>query len=90
MELATSAIILAQNFQTGEAAAGLMGSLACCVFGLLGIGVFVFWLWMLIDCVQREFPGPNDKVIWIIIIVLLSWVGALIYFFVGRPKGRKN
>jgi hypothetical protein len=28
----------------------------------------------------------NDKVIWILIIVLTNWIGALIYLLVRRPK----
>lgn len=49
-----------------------------CVGGLLAIALFAFWLWMLIDCVQREFEG-NNKVIWILVIVLAGWIGAIIY-----------
>ncbi len=46
---------------------------------------FVFWIWMLVDCATKEPSEGNDKVIWVLVIVLTNWVGALIYFFARRP-----
>lgn len=45
-----------------------------------------FWLWMLIDCAIQEAPEGNTKIVWIIIILLINFVGALIYFWVRRPQ----
>ncbi len=56
----------------------------------LGILALVFWIWMLIDCVTNEPSEGNDKLIWVLIIVLLSWLGALIYWFVRRPQRIKQ
>ncbi len=50
----------------------------------------LFWLWMLIDCALNEPPQGNDKLVWVIIIVLTSVFGALLYFFIRRPKRRKE
>ncbi|MEM7626294.1 MAG: PLDc N-terminal domain-containing protein [Planctomycetota bacterium] len=55
---------------------------------LIGVASLALWVWMLVDCARREFDGPNDKVVWILVIVLVGALGALIYFFVGRPRGR--
>ena len=52
-------------------------------FGIIGT---LFWLWMLIDCAAKEPSEGNDKLIWIIIIVFTHVLGALIYFFIRRPK----
>ncbi len=48
---------------------------------------FGFWCWMLIDCLTRrdeDFAsgGQNAKLIWALVIILASLVGALIYLFV--------
>lgn len=51
------------------------------VFGVLGS---IFWLWMLVDCVQHE--QGNDRLVWVLIIVLLHWLGATLYFFIRRPS----
>lgn len=53
-------------------------------FFLFGIGVFAFWIWMLVDCLQKEPSEGNDKLIWMLVIVLANWVGALVYFFVRK------
>jgi nitrate reductase gamma subunit len=55
-------------------------------FVVLGIGGTILWVWMIIDCATKEPSEGNDKLIWILIIVLTHWVGALIYLFVRRPK----
>ncbi len=57
-------------------------------FLFLGVGIIgtVFWLWMLIDCATKEPSSGNDKLIWILIILLTHLIGALIYFLVRRPK----
>lgn len=55
-----------------------------------GLIAFVFWLWMLIDCIQNEPSDGNDKLIWVLVILFTNWIGALIYFFVQRPKRKKE
>ena len=47
----------------------------------------IFWIVELIDAARREFPDPNSKIIWILLIVFLHGLGALIYYFVGKPQG---
>lgn len=44
------------------------------------------WIWMIVDCATKEPSNGNDKLIWIVIIVLTHWVGALIYLLVRRPQ----
>jgi len=58
--------------------------------GCLGFVALAFWIWMLVDCVTKEPSEGNDKIIWVLIIVLLSWVGALIYLIVRRPQRIKQ
>lgn len=49
-------------------------------------GGTLFWIWMLVDCVSYETSEGNDRLIWTLVIILTSWVGALIYYFVRRPE----
>jgi hypothetical protein len=62
-----------------------MGFFMFLVFAITIAGC-VFWIRMLIECATREPDEGNEKIIWILIIVLAGWVGALIYYFVRRPK----
>jgi len=52
---------------------------------LIGILGTAFWIWMLIDCATKESSQGNDKIVWIIVIALTHFIGALIYFLVRRP-----
>ena len=54
-------------------------------FGFIFL-VFAFWIWMLIEVATREPAQGNDKIVWILVVVLTNWIGALIYFFVRRPE----
>jgi hypothetical protein len=51
-----------------------------------GLVVFIFWIWMLIEAATKESSEGNDKIMWVIIILFTHFLGALIYFFVRRPK----
>jgi hypothetical protein len=45
-----------------------------------------FWIWMIVDCAKNKALKDNDRLIWILVVVLTNWLGALIYFFAGRTK----
>jgi hypothetical protein len=51
-----------------------------------GLAGFCFWLWMLIECATKESNQGNDRLVWVVIIVFTSIVGALVYCFVRRPQ----
>lgn len=65
------------------------GSLILVPIGILIIGS-LFWLWVLIDCATKEFNDGNNKIVWVIIIIFTSWIGALIYCVVRRPQRIKE
>jgi hypothetical protein len=76
----------------GVAVLGAMGMIWLTVIAV-GITLSVLWIIALIDCLRREFDGENEKLIWILVITLTwlvgsGFIGAIIYWFVGRPKGR--
>ncbi|MEK6927164.1 MAG: PLDc N-terminal domain-containing protein [Nanoarchaeota archaeon] len=57
---------------------------------LVGILLLAFWIWMIVDCAKRSFKNDAEKIIWLVVIVLGQWVGALVYFIVVRninPNG---
>jgi predicted PurR-regulated permease PerM len=57
---------------------------------LIGALLFVFWIWIIVDCAQRKFKNSDEKIVWIIIVVLAGWIGGLIYYFVvknNNPRG---
>ncbi len=57
------------------------------IFALL---MLAFWIWMIIDCAQRDFRKENDKIVWILVIVLLGGIGAAVYYFAVKRADKKQ
>lgn len=71
---------------------GSMELLLILPFVILGVLGFVFWLWMLIDCLKRpddkfSMGGNYAKLIWVLVIVFVGLIGALIYYFLVKRRG---
>lgn len=71
-------------FEGGGIIALLLGLISL----LIGVAAFAFWLWMLIHAITNKGLGDGEKIVWVIVILVLPFLGSVIYFFVGRPKGR--
>jgi len=79
----------AADAAAATAAAGGLAALAVgmTIFWVVIGGLsFVLWLWALIDVIRRNFTNPNDKILWLVLILLVP-LGALIYLIVGRKNG---
>ena len=72
--------------QAGEAAGGAVACIISLVFGLVMLAMIAFWLWMLIDVITKCPSEENKKLIWILVVIFASFIGAIIYYFVQRPK----
>jgi hypothetical protein len=65
---------------------GFFGWLSTLFLAPLVLLVFAFWIWMLIHALLNRGLGDGEKVAWVLVILCLHFLGALIYFFVGRPR----
>ena len=65
---------------------GLIGLLAMLVVGAIVLAMFAFWIWMLIHAITNKGLTDTEKIIWVLVVLFLHVLGALIYFFLGRPK----
>lgn len=52
----------------------------------LALLALAFWVWMLVDAAQNKGLTQDERVVWIIVVALLHFLGALIYLIFGRPK----
>jgi hypothetical protein len=50
---------------------------------LISIVWFILWIVALVDCIKSDNP---NKVIWIIVIILLPFLGSILYFLFARPR----
>jgi len=73
---------------TGAAMIGmsLLGILAILMLAAIVLASCIFWIWMLIHAITNKGLTDTEKVMWVVIILFLHFIGGLIYFFVGRPK----
>ena len=72
------------NVSTGAAAGGLVVLLLIIAIGLASFG---FWLWMLIHALTNKGIKEGEKIAWVLVVFFGNLLGAIIYFFVGKPKG---
>ena len=56
-------------------------------FVVIAIVMAAFWLWMLIDAVASPMDS-GTKVVWVLLIVFLGFLGALAYAVMGRGPRR--
>lgn len=54
---------------------------------LLVLGTSIIWIWGLIDCLTSD-KNSIDKLIWGLIIFFLNFIGALLYFILGKANNR--
>jgi len=78
--------VLAQSSEQVATGGGLLFLAFIGLAVVIGIATTVFWIWMLIEAATKEPSEGNDKLIWILLIVFLGFLGAILYFFIRRPQ----
>jgi hypothetical protein len=48
--------------------------------------LFILWLWTLIDALRSTFKSDTEKLMWVMLIVFLSIIGAILYILIGRNQ----
>jgi hypothetical protein len=75
------------SLKTKTLAAVIIGMFASfLLLPILSVVFFIFWIWLLIDCVTWSFPGQNEKLIWILILIFVPVIGPIVYYFVVKRK----
>ena len=71
----------------GASAVGIVAGLG--IIGLIIAAVTsIFWIWMLIDAAINPRLDGMQKIVWVLVIFFLHFLGALVYFFAGRSGSR--
>jgi hypothetical protein len=74
------------NVMFGMIGSGIFGVLLFLIMAAFSLACFAFWLWMLIHAITNKGIADMEKIVWVIVIIFLPFVGSLIYFFRGRPN----
>jgi hypothetical protein len=76
----------------GICALGIIFMLIYVLVFLVSIAGTIFWIVMLVDVIKREesdFPskaGDNQKLLWLLIVILGGTIGAIVYYFMVYRK----
>lgn len=71
------------------AAALLAGGIGLIILvSLFALVTSVFWIVELVDAARRQFDSDLVKIIWLAVIFFTHVVGAIAYYFAGKPMGR--
>ena len=57
-------------------------------FFVFAIANIVVVIWALVDAIRvpdDSMYRAGNKLIWVLVIILAGFIGAIVYFFVGRP-----
>jgi hypothetical protein len=62
------------------------------VFGifvvLFSLAALVLWIWALVDIVKTNFTDSTQKLIWVLVVLLASFVGSILWLVWGRHNVR--
>ena len=53
---------------------------------MIGLGFTVIWVLALIEIVRSEFQDKNERLIWLLLVILLPLIGTILYFAIGRKQ----
>ncbi len=67
---------------------GIFGLFAFLIGAVLSLACFGLWLWMLIHAIANKGLADAERIVWVLVIIFLPLIGSIIYFFIGRTKGR--
>ena len=59
------------------------------LFGVFWVAGMVLWIWALVDVLRVPDDSlfrSGDKLIWVLVIVLTNFIGAIVYLAIGRPQ----
>jgi hypothetical protein len=54
--------------------------------GIVAILCLILWIWALVDCLQNSSLQGTEKLIWVIVIIFVPFLGSILYLLIGRKK----
>lgn len=60
------------------------------LFYAMIIGVFVIWLWALIDIITSKFQENLMQIVWLLVVFFLPFIGVILYLLIGKAMKIAN
>lgn len=54
------------------------------LFYAMIIGVFVLWLWALLDIITSKFQENIMQIVWLLAVFFLPFIGVILYLLMGK------
>jgi hypothetical protein len=51
--------------------------------GIVGLAIYAYTIY---DVVTSKFGGPNDKIVWILVVLFLPLLGTILWFVIGKKS----
>jgi ABC-type multidrug transport system fused ATPase/permease subunit len=88
-------VLIGVHLRMGNRPAGTWGMSIVLPVVVAVVALFIFWLWMLADCLSRDYrefgtlitsDRSADKLLWVLLVLLLPLVGAIAYHIGVRRR----
>jgi hypothetical protein len=57
------------------------------IFGLFILfSLAIVWIIALVDILRSDFKDSNEKLIWVLLVIFLPFLGSILYFVIGRSR----
>ncbi len=50
----------------------------------------IFWVIAIVDLIQRQFQDQTNKIVWALVILLIPFLGSILYLLIGRKGGVRS
>lgn len=64
---------------------GMVGPWQMMLILIVGLFGLLLPIIALIDILKNQFKG-NDKIVWVLVVILFNFVGSILYFIIGRKQ----
>jgi len=51
---------------------------------MIGVALLAVWVWALIDIITSKFKESVMQVVWLLIVILLPFIGVVVYLLIGN------
>lgn len=46
----------------------------------------LLWIIALVDILKSNFKDSNNKILWVLVVILLPVIGSILYFIIGKNQ----
>lgn len=73
--------LAASNKKVESAFASLAGFMV--LWSIVGVFLFIAWIFTIVDIVRSEFDTPSNKTVWMLLVIFIPLIGMVLYYIFG-------